>query len=530
LVPTPSLPCTSDLGTLSNELVPSAAPTQQLAPFVVAPSCATCVSPAVDGTTAAPAPSSPLAVKVKRSVRFDTLPPRVYPADSVRSDTETLIRSTCDLTELPSEAKDIVALPELSYRSFTSALRRQEIISIAMIQTMDDMDLGSSSTVDASVVEDVRPASTWDSLRDSPYIGLIREFADIFPAEVPSSLPADKGVRHEIDLVPGTKYCVTRQWPLPREQVDYIDAFFEKRKKAGQVRESISPHSSPTFCVKKATGGWRIVHAFNKLNTATIPAQTPIPRKDVIIDGMTGSTIFSTIDLRDGFYQILMRVQDIAKTAVSTPSGMLWEWLVMPQGLSNAPATFNRMVTAKLRPLRHFAPSYFDDIYIHSRASASRTDVDIHGDHLRAVFEILRANSLFANLQKCMFGVSEIPVLGDFVGVNGCRVDPSKVSAINQWPVPTTVTELRSWLGLATYLHKFSKNFAAIAQPLSKLLSKDEPWNWDSMCQAAFDGINRALWRLRSWHCQISIDPSPLFATRRCAQSVVVSCRSVQMV
>ncbi|KAH9105392.1 hypothetical protein AeMF1_018773, partial [Aphanomyces euteiches] len=313
------------------------------------------------------------------------------------------------------------------------------------------------------------------------------------PEEVPARLPKDKGVRHEIDLTPDTKWCVTRQWPLPREQVEFIDSFFAARKKAGHVRESTSPHSSPTFCVKKPSGSWRIVHAYNKLNAATIPAQTPIPRKDVIIDSMDGSTIFSTIDLRDGFYQILMRACDIPKTAVSTPSGMLWEWLVMPQGFANAPATFNRMVTQKLRPLRDFAPSYFDDIYVHSRADASRTDVEVHFGHLRQVFQTLRDAGLYANLQKCMFGVDEIPVLGEYVGIKGSRPDPAKVTTISTWPVPATVTELRSWLGLATYLHKFSKNFADIATPLTRLLTKDVQWDWTQECQEAFDGIKASL-------------------------------------
>ena len=90
---------------------------------------------------------------------------------------------------------------------------------------------------------------------------------------------------------------------------------------------------------------------FNKLNDATVPAQTPIPRKDLIIDGMSRSTIFSSMDLMDGFYQILTREQYIPYTAVSTPSGVLWEWLVMPQDLSNAPATFNKCVTNLLRPV-----------------------------------------------------------------------------------------------------------------------------------------------------------------------------------
>ncbi|GMF57293.1 unnamed protein product [Phytophthora fragariaefolia] len=118
-----------------------------------------------------------------------------------------------------------------------------------------------------------------------------REYKDVLPDDIPAELPQDKSVQHEIDLVPGTKYCVTRQWPLPREQVKAIDDIFESRRKAGQVRESKSPHSAPTFCVKKAQDGWRIVHAYNKLNDATVPAQTPIRRKDVIIDSMALSNL-----------------------------------------------------------------------------------------------------------------------------------------------------------------------------------------------------------------------------------------------
>ncbi|RAW34855.1 hypothetical protein PC110_g8837 [Phytophthora cactorum] len=140
---------------------------------------------------------------------------------------------------------------------------------------------------------------------------------------VPAALPPDRGVRQEIDLVPGAKYFVTRQWPFPRDQVEAIDAFFESHRQAGHVRESLSPHSSPTFCVEKATGGWRIVHAFNKLNESTIPAQTPIPRKDMVLDSMSGSTTYSAINLMDGFYQILMLEDDVPLTAVSTPSGMM---------------------------------------------------------------------------------------------------------------------------------------------------------------------------------------------------------------
>ncbi|KAG2994790.1 hypothetical protein PC121_g20999 [Phytophthora cactorum] len=151
---------------------------------------------------------------------------------------------------------------------------------------------------------------------------------------------------------------------------------------------------------------------------------------------MSGSIKYSTIDLMDGFYQILMREDDVPLTAVSTPSGMLLEWLVMPQGLTSVPATFNPMVSNLLRPFRDFAPSYFDDIFIHSRADGSMTDVEVHLQHLRQVFQVMRDNKLYANLKKRIFCAPEIPALGSYVSKEGVRADPEKVTAICAWPTP----------------------------------------------------------------------------------------------
>ncbi|GMF61097.1 unnamed protein product [Phytophthora fragariaefolia] len=184
-----------------------------------------------------------------------------------------------------------------------------------------------------------------------------------------------------------------------------------------------------------------------------VPAQTPIPRKDVIIDSMALSTIFSALDLRDGFYQILMRECYIPLTAVSTPSGMLWEWLVMPQGLKNAPATFNRCVTHLLRSVRDFAPSYFDDVFIHNRAVNGKSEARCHG----------------------------------------VRPDPGKVRVINEWPTPSNVKERRQFLGLATYLCKYVSNYAGKIRPLSQLLKTDAAWDWTAECQQAFDAVKQGL-------------------------------------
>lgn len=397
---------------------------------------------------------------------------------------------------LPKEGKEVMQLKELKWNDFLDELKESQIVEIAVL-TAFDSECNSSSNADESVLDTDREKrykqQGWESLKDHPAYSLLCEYKDVFPDEIPPGKPLSKGVEHAIDLEPGSTYCVTRQWPLPKDQVDYIDDFFQKKHEAGLVRESISPYSSPTFCVKKATGGWRIVHAYNKLNAATIPAQTPIPRKDVLIDSMGGSTIFTTIDLRDGFYQILTREADVPKTAVSTPSGMLWEWLVMPQGLKNAPATFNRLVQNAMRKHRSYAPAYFDDIYIHSSPSKDQTAIEIHLNHLRKVFDTMREYKLYSNLKKCIFCVEEIPVLGCYVGVHGVRADPEKVEAITKWQEPKDVKTLRKFLGLATYLHRYAENYAQIARPLSDLLKKDNQWDWSEECQLAFNEIKASL-------------------------------------
>ncbi|KAE9194418.1 hypothetical protein PF002_g23607 [Phytophthora fragariae] len=363
---------------------------------------------------------------------------------------------TVELTALP-EVSELLNLEELAMEDFLAELKAGEIAELVLLRPESmSTELNSSSVMDKEVLEEFqrqrasRMGSEIIKNPRDPVYPLVKEFEDVVSKNPPSQLPPDRGIRHEIDLVPGTKYCVTRQWPLPREQCEVIDAFFAAKAKAGMVRESTSPHSTPTFCVRKPNGKWRLVNAYNKLNSATVSAQTPIPSKDVLLNNMAGCTLYSALDLVDGYYQILMRESDIPLTAVSTPSGMLWEWLVMPQGLSNAPATFNRFVTQLFRPMRAFAQTYFDDIFVHSRAEAGQTAMDVHLQHLRRVFEVMRANKLYANIDKCVFAAEEIKVLGCIVSSAGVRADPEKVKAGRHlsrrrtydsgWALPTTCT------------------------------------------------------------------------------------------
>ena len=204
---------------------------------------------------------------------------------------------TLDLFAPPKSTSEILQLPTLGPKRFLRDLHCGKIQQICVLVTEDEYvaDIRSavifaenervlsSSSMDGSVLDDKTriercTTQSWESLKTNPLYRDLVEFRDVFPEAVPCELPKDKGTRHEIELKPGSKYCVMKQWPLPREQVLAIDKFLFDRLNAGHVRESTSPHSSPTFCVRKATGGWRIVHAFNKLNAATVPAQTPINR------------------------------------------------------------------------------------------------------------------------------------------------------------------------------------------------------------------------------------------------------------
>nr|CAI72325.1 putative polyprotein [Phytophthora infestans] len=313
----------------------------------------------------------------------------------------------------------------------------------------------------------MRPETNREELNSSSY-------ADVVNKHPPTQLPPDRGVRHEIVLVPGTKYCVTRQWPLPREQCEVIDAFFATKAKAGMVREAKSPHSTPTFC---------LVHAYNKLNNATMPAPTPIPRKAVLLNNMAGSVLYSALDLVDGYYQILMRESDIPLTAVNTPSGMLWEWLVMPQGLSNAPATFNRLVMQLFRPLCTFVQTYFDDIFVHNRAEGGKTAMDVHLGYLRRVLDVMRANKLYDNIDKCVFASPEIKVLGCFSSMANAPIPEgsSKVVGLGQLP---------------------SQGYAGFAKPLSGLLHKDVDWRWEQEHQDALIALRPVSNRPLSWPCR----------------------------
>ncbi len=301
----------------------------------------------------------------------------------------------------------------------------------------------------------------WERLESNPAYPILLKYKDsVFQEKLTIDKVSDTtGIEHEIDLIDDKPVSV-KQFRLSPEQQAAVTKWTAEMTTAGLIRPSTSPYSSPIFCVKKPVG-WRIVHDYRILNSKTRIPKEPIPRKDDIIDTMEGAHWFSCMDLLSGYYQLMLREEDRAFTAFSTPTGH-YEYLVTAQGLAGAPATFNRFVQRIFEGLKDISRAFFDNIYVYTK----NTDV---ADHLTALDRVLnrcKERGLSIKLAKCVFVSDEIPVLGDFVGRNGVRMDPDKVAIIKSWPTPRTRTQIKSFLGTIGYCARFCKDYGKLVAPL----------------------------------------------------------------
>jgi hypothetical protein len=192
---------------------------------------------------------------------------------------------------------------------------------------------------------------------------------------------------------------------------------------------------------------------YRPLNEVTIKNKYPLQRIDILFDQLTGARVFSKIDLRSGYHQIRIRPEDIPKTVFTTRYG-LFEYLVMSFRLTNAPAHFTYLMNSVFMPeLDKFVVVFIDDILIYSK------NEEEHAQHLRIVLTRLREHQLYAKFSKCAFWLEEIQFLGHVLSARGIAVDPSKVKDILEWKPPTTVHQVRSFLGLAGYYRPIHTRF-----------------------------------------------------------------------
>jgi hypothetical protein len=219
---------------------------------------------------------------------------------------------------------------------------------------------------------------------------------------------------------------------------------------------------------------------YRPLNEVTIKNKYPLPWIDILFDQLTGARVFSKIDLRSGYHQIHIRPEDIPKTAFTTWYG-LFEYLVMSFGLTNAPAYLTYLMNSVFMPeLDKFVVVFIDDILIYSK------NEEEHARHLRIVLTRLREHQLYAKFSKSAFWLEEIKFLGHVLSAKGIAVDPSKVKDILEWKPPTTVQQVRSFLGLAGYYRRFIPDFSKLVKPITSLLKNDTKFNWSLKCNEAF--------------------------------------------
>jgi hypothetical protein len=219
----------------------------------------------------------------------------------------------------------------------------------------------------------------------------------------------------------------------------------------------------------------------------TIKNKYPLPRIDVLFDQLVGAKVFSKIDLRFGYHQIKIRTSDIPKTAFSTRYG-LYEFLVMSFGLTNAPAYFMYLMNSVFMPeLDKFVVVFIDDILVYSK------NEEEHAGHLHVVLQRLREHRLYAKLSKCDFWLKEIKFLGHTISQAGIAVDPDNVQEVMNWKPPTTVLQIRSFLGLAGYYRRFIPDFSRIAKPITELLKKEAKFVWGQKCEDAFHALRQHL-------------------------------------
>ncbi|UYV80895.1 K02A2.6-like, partial [Cordylochernes scorpioides] len=314
---------------------------------------------------------------------------------------------------------------------------------------------------------------------------LLKNYTDIFEFNKRKQFK-DVNVKHRINT---GDHLPTKQRPYrvaPRER-QIIQDEVNKMEKLDIIQPSESPWASPVVLIRKKDGSWRFCVDYRRLNKITKKDVYPLPRIDDTLDCLRGARFYSSMDLQSGYWQIDVEESDREKTAFITPDG-LYEFKVMPFGLCNAPATFERMIDNLLKGLKWtICLCYLDDIIVFSDG------FEEHLRRLQLVLNCLKKAGLCLNSKKCKFGAKTITVLGHEVSENGIRPDQEKIRAVHDFATPRSLKEVRSFLGLSSYYRRFIPNYAHVAQPLNDLLKKDSAFNWNQEEQNAFEALKSAL-------------------------------------
>nr|ABA96440.2 retrotransposon protein, putative, Ty3-gypsy subclass [Oryza sativa Japonica Group] len=309
------------------------------------------------------------------------------------------------------------------------------------------------------------------NLRKLEDIPIVCEYPEVFPEDL-TTMPPKREIEFRIDLAPGTAPIYKRPYRMAANELAEVKKQVDEQLQKGYIRPSTSPWGAPIIFVEKKDKTKRMCVDYRALNEVTIKNKYPLPRIDDLFefDQLKGAKVFSKIDLRSGYHQLRIREEDIPKTAFTTRYG-LYECTVMSFGLTNAPAFFmNLMNKVFMEFLDKFVVVFIDDILIYSKSEEE------HEQHLRLVLKKLKEHQL----TPCS-------------ATQGVVVDLSNVESVTKWTPPKTVSQIRSFLGLAGYYRRFIENFSRIARPMTQLLKKDEKFKWTAECDKSFEELKKKL-------------------------------------
>jgi hypothetical protein len=312
------------------------------------------------------------------------------------------------------------------------------------------------------------------------------DYADVFSEQKSKRMPPRRPCDHKIILEDGVPPPIGRIYSLSVAEQQALREFLDEHLAKGWIRPSDSPTGAPILFIKKKDGSYRLCVDYRGLNRLTRKDRYPLPLISELLDRAGRAKIYSKIDLRIGYFNVRVAEGDEWKTAFRTRHGS-FEFLVMPLGLCNAPSTFQRFMNEIFADLVDVTVVvYLDDILIFS------DNEEDHVRHVREVLRRLREQNLFGKLSKCSFHQETVEYLGFILSPSGLSMDPVKIQTIRDWPEPRKVKDVQSFLGFGNFYRRFIHNFSEQVAPLTRLTRKNVPWNFNSTCRSAFEGLKQA--------------------------------------
>ena len=362
--------------------------------------------------------------------------------------------------QLKANSQRQTTLQVMTAKKFFKLMRAEARPDVfcAMIKTPED----ECTETEDSIFQQLLQSTPNDRIRR-----LITNYPKSF--QIPNKLPPRRNQDHAIDLKPNAEVPPQKVYKMSPSELKEVRRQLTDYTEKGWIRPSKSPYGSPVLFVRKKNGELRMCVDYRELNKITQRNRYPLPRVDEMFDTLSKAKIFSSLDLKSGYNQMRIKEGDEHKTAFLTRYG-LFEFLVLPFGLSNAPASFMTLMNNVLRPyIDKFVLVYLDDILVFSETEEE------HAAHLQQVLSTLEQHHLFLNAKKCEFGRDQVTFLGHVISSHGISPDPAKVEGVKNWPVPSTLHEIRGFLGFVNFYRKFIPDFAQVALPLTDLTKTTSP-------------------------------------------------------